>query len=268
MTPVLLTGASGYVGSRVARALDAGGVPWRALEGRLETIEPGALAAEVVIHCAGALRSRPEALATTNRAGTARLLAGLRRPARVVLLSTRSVYARDGARTIDEDTPPAPFDEYGRTKLAAEQLLRASDHRGVVLRVTGVFGHPDRDGVFLDRAVGMALDGRPIPVAEPDRPEDAVAVDWLAGAVVRAATSDVAEDRTLHLAGPVRPLSGIITALGRVVAAATGRAVRTVPLPLPASTKPLLDAGRAVEILDLPPHPDDEDVLAGKLRRG
>lgn len=266
MRPLLLTGASGYIGSRVARALDGANVPWRALGGRLAEIERSALDVDVVIHCAGALRSRPDALTSTNRDGTARMLAGLRRRARVVLLSTRSVYAQDGARTVDEAAPTAPFDEYGRSKLAAEDLLRGSVHRGIILRVTGVFGHPERDGVFLDHAVGMAMSGRPIPVADPDRPEDAVAVDWLAGAVVRAATTGDADAGTLHLAGPVRPLSGVVAALGRAVTATTGRPVGTVPLPLPPPTRPLLDARRATSVLGLPPHPEDEEVFAAKAR--
>lgn len=258
---LLLTGASGYIGSRVAAALDRDGIAWQPLRGRLEDLDPGTLAADVVIHCAGALRSRPAQLASANTLGTARLAAALRDPARIVFLSTRSVYPLNGHAVVDERVPPAPFDEYGRTKLAAEEALRRSRHQVVLLRVCGVFGHPERNGVFLDRAVDLALAGEAVPVASPDRLEDHVAVDWLADAVIRAAHTPDTRGRVLNVAGPARSLDGTLAALGRAVSAVTGRRMRSVPTPLPVPATPLLDAGRATDLLGLPPHPSDDDVF-------
>lgn len=267
---VLLTGAGGYIGSRVGRALDLAGVGWRPLEGRLEALEPGATRADLVLHCAGALRNRPDQQESANAIGTARLVASLRRPARVVFVSTRSVYPLEGHLPVDESTAPAPFDEYGRTKLAAEEALRSSTHEVAVLRVSGVFGHPERTGAFIDRAVDLALAGHPIPLAVPDRAEDHVAVDWLARAMVHAGTTEAAWGRVLNLGGPSRSLAGIVAALGRAVERATGRAIEVAPTPIPVPRTPLLDSGRAMSLLGLPPHPADEGTFSSMVahRRG
>jgi nucleoside-diphosphate-sugar epimerase len=264
---VLLTGASGYVGSRVAAALERHAIPWTALEGRLEAIAPRSLAVDCVIHCAGALRSRPSEFVNANELGTARLVTGLTAPARVVFVSSRSVYPRDGHVPIDERSPVGPFDAYGRSKLAAETVLRSSVHRVAILRVSTVFGHPDRDGVFLDRVVDDALDARPVPVARPDRLQDAVAVDWLAEAILQAAVHGSADGRVLNLAGPPRSLAGTVLALDHALRTLTGRTVTVVPTEIPVPEHPLLDSTRALATLDLPPHPEDAATYTTMLRR-
>ena len=262
---VLLTGADGYIGSRVAAALDRAAVGWSPLAGRLGDIAPRTLRADVVINCAGALRSRPDQLERANALGPQRLAAGLADAARIVHVSTRSVYPRDGHRPVDEDTRPAPFDAYGRSKLAGEEALRASPHRVAVLRVSGVFGHPARNGVFLDRAVDLVRAREPVPLADPDRPEDPVAVDWLAEALVVAALTGAADGRTLNLGGPIRPLSDIVAALGRASAEVTGQGMTVTPTPLPVPATPLLDSSRALTTLRLGAHPTDVAVFATML---
>jgi nucleoside-diphosphate-sugar epimerase len=254
---VLLTGAGGYVGSRVGALLTAQGISWRGLEGRLEELPPRSLEAASVIHCAGALRrretDRPGALEAANVEGTRRLCAGLCRPTRIVFVSSRSVYGLNGHQLVDEETSPAPFDAYGRSKLAAERVLRDSPHQVAVVRAAGVFGHPERPGIFLDHALDRAIAGRAIPLAEPDRLEDYVPVNWLAEVLAAAAITGKADGQVLHAAGPARRV-----------------ALEPVQLPVPETV--LLGGGALQACLALRPVPEDEAVfaamIAGRARAG
>jgi nucleoside-diphosphate-sugar epimerase len=273
---VLLTGAGGYVGSRVGALLTAQGISWRGLEGRLEELPPRSLEAASVIHCAGALRRRethrPGALEAANVEGTRRLCAGLCRPTRIVFVSSRSVYGLNGHQLVDEETSPAPFDAYGRSKLAAERVLRDSPHQVAVVRAAGVFGHPERPGIFLDHALDRAIAGRAIPLAEPDRLEDYVPVNWLAEVLAAAAITGKADGQVLHAAGPARSLHGVVAALGRAIEAGLGRRVALEPVQLPVPETVLLGGGALQACLALRPVPEDEAVfaamIAGRARAG
>jgi nucleoside-diphosphate-sugar epimerase len=83
----------------------------------------------------------------------------------VVYLSTTGVYGSAAGGEVDENTPPAPADEAGARRLAAETVVAswcaARSIRCVVLRVPGIYG-PHR--LPLDRLKG----GEPVL-----RPEDA-----------------------------------------------------------------------------------------------
>lgn len=243
MDAILLTGASGYLGSRVAAALRRAGRPFSCLEGRLEEIRPGSLPFGQVLHCAGALRARASALHTANVLGMERLLAGLPRGAGIIHPSSRSVYPRAGHRLVDESAPVAPWDGYGESKLAAEGLLRASGHPWVILRCAALFGHPDREGTFPDHALMAALAGRPVTLATPDREEDYLDVEVLAELMVRALGTGAHWGDTMHGAGPARPLSAMLTALARV--AGGGLSLRQQPMAVP--EHPLLDITRMAQ---------------------
>lgn len=259
---VLLTGSTGYLGSRVAARLDALGLPWRPLACRLEQLVPSSLVADSVIHCAGALRSRPDQLHAANAEGTQRLVAALAKPTRVVYVSSRSVYPHNGHRLADERSPVGPFDDYGRSKLEGEAALSASHHPFVILRASGIFGHPSRTGIFLDRALDLALAGQPVTLASPDRDEDYVDVDWLAALLVRAAVDGGLDGHTLNAGGPPRSLASTLSAMAEAVLAA-GRPAPTIQskeLPLPATV--LLDSSRLTALASPPPHPSDREIFS------
>lgn len=258
---VLLTGATGYVGSRVAVALEASGARWSPLGLRLEAIPPGSLACDVVIHCAGALRSRAGQEFRVNAAGTRSLLAGLARPARIVFLSTRSVYPLGGHVEVMEDAEARPFDAYGQSKLEAEQAILASGHRAVLLRSGGIFGHPTRSGTFPDHAMDRMLAGQGVDVAVPDRLEDYVDVEWLARILVEVATSEGADGQVLNVAGPARSLSGMLSSAAVVAAAMTGRRPVLRPREMPLPAYPLLGTRRLMGRVVPPVHPGDEEVF-------
>jgi dihydroflavonol-4-reductase len=168
---VLVTGATGFVGSHLVASLRARGERVRALlqpdsgaavlEAAGVEIERGdvrdpAAAARAVSGCARVFHlaalteaKRPSAaqLEAVNAGGTANLARAAAEAGvgRFVLASSVGVYGRTTVRgAIDEDTPPRPDSAYGASKLAAERAARgASGHQGlplVVARLTAVLG--------------------------------------------------------------------------------------------------------------------------------
>ncbi len=210
---VLVTGASGFVGSRVVEQLTlAGHLHVRAGYHRAaraariarlgvelvatDLLDPQSLRAalegcDAVVHCAygteGAMR---ETRAVTVR-GTA-TLAALARSAgvrRFVHLSSVAVWGF-GARppSIDETLPPSPGRHaYASAKAAAEDALSAEAARGlpvVVLRPTNVFGPHSR---FFTVALIEALRaGGPALIGDGRTPANTVYVDNLVAAVIAA----------------------------------------------------------------------------------
>ena len=224
-SPILLTGAQGYLGSAVAAWLDHLHLDWIPLVGRLEQLAPASLSQAVVIHCAGALRHRPDAWQVSNVVGMERLLAALRGPARMVMVSSRSVYGPVPLGTqLSEDAPLAPRDGYGASKLAAENLLRDSPHRGISARLTTLFGQAPRGDCRSLPNVAMQTFHRQgvVRLVRQD-----VAVDYLSVAdaarllVELALRPDIAVP-VLNLAGPPRSLHGLIETMADVHAGASG----------------------------------------------
>ena len=100
-------------------------------------------------HLGGDYRGSPAELQATFVDGTARLLEAVEPDARLVLLSSTSVYGWDQAWPADHATPPQPSSAYGRAKLAAEDLVRARlTGSSVVARSTIVYGQGDADGML------------------------------------------------------------------------------------------------------------------------
>ena len=266
---IVLTGSTGYLGSRVAARLDLLGLPWRTLSQRLGHLKPRSVSADCVIHCAGALRNRPDQLHAANAEGTRRLVASLSRSARIVYVSTRSVYPRNGQQLVDERAPVGPFDEYGRSKLEGEVAVVESGHPFAILRSSGIFGHPARSGIFLDRALDLALDGKPVTLASPDRDEDYVFVDWLAEMLVSAAVEGSLDGQVLNAGGPPRSLASTLSAMAEAVVRAgfAMPVIESKQLPLP--TTALVNSARLASLCCVSPHPSDGDVydrmIAGRI---
>lgn len=138
---LLLTGATGYLGSAVAQELQRRELPWEPLTTRLHEIRAKSLDCTHVIHCAGARRDRANDIGSSNAHGTQQLLAGLTAPARIIFASSRSVYAPSCSdRALTENAPLGPQDEYGVSKLDAEASLRKSTHDFVICRLTTLYG--------------------------------------------------------------------------------------------------------------------------------
>jgi nucleoside-diphosphate-sugar epimerase len=165
---ILVTGATGKVGSRLAKRLAQRGDQVRALvrdparaadlrEARIEIargdlLDTDSLAAAVrgvdaVVHCAAFFRgATPEQAQEVNDLGTQHLATAARAASvkRFLFTSTGLVYGPKGGLFACEDDPCAPAAAYPVSKLAAERFLLALDGLDVrVLRLPFVYGDGD-----------------------------------------------------------------------------------------------------------------------------
>ena len=142
---VALTGASGFVGGRLAARLVERGHRVRALTrskarapagcaaigGNLEAPIPAAFlqGAELLIHCAAELRDEAR-MNAVNVEGTGRLVDAARGVVRRwVQLSSIGVYGAQRTGEIDESSPPRPVNPYERRKPESDQLVAAAASR-------------------------------------------------------------------------------------------------------------------------------------------
>jgi UDP-glucose 4-epimerase len=165
---ILVTGATGKVGSRLAKRLARRGDHVRALvrdparatdlrEAGIELavgdlLEVNSLAAaargiDAVIHCAAFFRgATPEQAHAVNDLGTQHIAQAARAAAvrRFIFTSTGLVYGPCGGRLAQEDAPCSPTAAYPVSKLAAERFLLALEGLDVhVLRLPFVYGDGD-----------------------------------------------------------------------------------------------------------------------------
>ncbi|WP_226583970.1 NAD-dependent epimerase/dehydratase family protein [Acuticoccus sediminis] len=161
---VLVTGATGLVGSRLLPRLVAAGVPCRAIVRAGKALPPGVTAVEsdlldpaslaeavtgasAIVHLAAVFRTPDTDLIwTVNLEGTRNLIAAASAhapEARFIMASTSHVYGTDGTHPGREDDAANPAHAYPASKLAAEALLRASGLTWSILRFSFVYGEGD-----------------------------------------------------------------------------------------------------------------------------
>lgn len=252
-TPVLITGATGFVGSHLVEALASRGVRIRALVretsdvsllrahgaelvlGSLEdrgTLERAVDGVEAVFHLAALTYARTEdELVRVNGAGTRALvdavLAARSRPRRFVYLSSLAAAGPsvDG-RPVHAGESPRPLTAYGRAKLEGERacLDAGAEIGAVALRAPAVYGPRDREMLRFFRYAARGI--LPLP-AGPERPVQLVHARDLAEALVRVASGGVATG-VYHVAEPrVYTWTEVAGYFGRAV----GRRVRPVRVP-------------------------------------
>ena len=252
---VLVTGASGFVGTALCAALPRHGFRVRrALRGAAhsgDAIGVGSIDAltdwtaalagvDVVVHLAArthdVLDPTPQRLddyRRVNVAGTRRLAeqaaaAGVRRFVFMSSVKVNGESTRD--RPFRESDVPDPQDAYGITKLEAEQVLAELSRHGtieiVVLRPPLVYGAGVK-GNFL-RLTGLLARGVPLPLASVRNRRSLIYVGNLVEAIVTALRSAQAAGRT-YLVSDGEALS--TPDLLRRLARALGRDARLLPCP-------------------------------------
>ncbi len=251
---VLLTGASGFVGSHILDALQAAGVQTSVLLratssrqwisphlGAVElltgaitdpsTLQPALEGITHVIHCAGSTRAvRGVEFFEHNATGTGNLVQALNARAgqlqRLVHISSLAVAGPATAeRPAREEDPPRPVSDYGRSKLKAEMAVR--DRCRVpftILRPPAVYGPRDRGFLPMFQAVKRHL----LPRPSASQALSLVYVKDLAQAVLACLGAPSAAAKTYFVAHPE-----VVT--GRVMAAYIAKLLNqwTVPCPLP-----------------------------------
>lgn len=186
---VLVTGASGFVGSAIVRELLARGhdvrlalrrpepaaafgasVPVQIIGDLAQQIEWSPLleGVDAVVHAAGmahAGRSVPaKRLFAINADATGALARAARRAgAHIIYVSSvRAVAGTFSDETIAEDHNPRPTDDYGRSKLQGELAVAASGAAGAILRPPLVHGaHVKGNLALLARAAASPF---PLPL--------------------------------------------------------------------------------------------------------
>ena len=249
---VCVTGGTGFVGAHLVKALRARGdsvtclvrrptlaeqLGWgdavRLVRGGLE--DSGALrdactGADVVYHVAGKIAARDAAdFMATNRDGTANVLEAAIEchVGRFVFVSSLAVAGpTTPGHPIDESRPPAPVTDYGRSKLAAEVLVRAMPIEWTIVRPPVVYGEWDKGTLTIFRLAKRGL----VPVFGDGSQElSVIHAEDLARALIAAATAAAAARRIYFAAHPT-------TTTSRGLALAAGQALGTRPrvLPVPA----------------------------------
>jgi len=271
---VLLTGATGFVGSHIAKAfveagydvrcgvrstsntrvLDGLAVEFVPLDlGRGGEIEAKVVAdAEIVVHAAGITRARRENEYHTVNAEATRRLAAAAAAAGVRRFVLISSLAARGPDAVSRDGLDRPVSAYGRSKLAAEMRLREYSNQleTVALRPAAVYGPRDTDFLPL---IKVASAGWLVIPNDALRLQPVYAED-VASAALAAARSP-AGFGPFPVAEPGRyTWREVADGLGQ----ALGRPVRTVRLP----ASVVVSAGRLAGLASR--LPGVEPVLDGR----
>lgn len=278
----LVTGASGFIGSHLVEAL----VPrdWRVrclvrrssrlkwiptddvtlINGEIETpgedLERAVRNVSVVFHLAGLTSAaHNEAYSAVNVEGTRNVVEAMLRAAPEALLVFCSSLSAGGparrGRPVNETDEPAPVSAYGRSKLAAEVVVRDSGLEHLIVRPPAVYGPRDTD---ILAAFRLASFGLALRVAPAGQRLSMVHAEDLARGLVRAAE---AEGRGLYYLtdGMVHTWESVMTQIARAV----GKKPRVIAVPaaiadavsrmermrgIMSGSKPLLTPDRALEL--------------------
>jgi dihydroflavonol-4-reductase len=256
---LLLTGGTGFIGSRLAlearkRQMDVavtGMIKHDADHARVAelqragvTVQTGQLqdpefarqvvaGRDTVIHLAAAQHESgvPDSyFEAVNVTGTDCLLAASREAGvrRFVYGSTIGVYGSAAQGTLDESSPPNPDNVYGRTKLAAERVVRekAGEIETCIVRISETYGPGDFRLLKLFRAIDR---GKFLMIGSGENRRQVMHVDDLVRALLIVAAHAAAVGETFVLPG-----EEVLTTrqMVDVIAAVLGRSVPRVRLPM------------------------------------
>ncbi|MGH1465355.1 MAG: NAD-dependent epimerase/dehydratase family protein [Cognatishimia sp.] len=246
---IVVTGASGFIGTHVMHALAQTGEypvglcrkPTKGLVHGFDLTDLGDMSqvlagAKAVVHCAARVHTKEDpktALADhrrANRDATADLLRQAEKAgvAHFVFMSTVAVYGLQKSNEIIAlNHPTDPNTPYGQAKLEAEEILQQSPLRTTILRVPLVYG-PQAPGNW--RKLMKLCDSRyPLPFDFAGNRRSMIAVQNLADLIRHAVQSDAGPDLLLATDHDDLGTTRIATQLRK----ALGRPRRLFPAPKP-----------------------------------
>lgn len=222
---IALTGATGFIGRHLLRALSERGYRVRVLLRRPVEVPEGASGAVVgdlarpmnmaaalsgvdaVVHSAGlahAMSGAPEDDFRNSNTEATRTLAEAAQRARVgrfvFLSSIRAQVGSSAPAPVSEADAPAPTDPYGRSKLAAEEALAETGLDWVALRPVLVYGAGVKGNMAA--LLKLARTPYPLPLASLTGRRSLVSVESLAVAVATALDAPGPLKRPLVVADP------------------------------------------------------------------
>lgn len=243
---VFCSGATGYIGGAILRALAAEGITGigglRALAPLPCGVTPfitGDLSnpglrlppVEVVIHAAGLGHKRRVSAKTWRRANleAAVNLARAARAAgasRFILISTAHIHGRAHTRAVSDTTPPNPQGAYAESKLQAEHETAAAFGPGLsIIRPVAVIGPGCPGNITL--LLNLLARGIPLPFAAIANQRSFIHRDDLARIVLAVLRSPAPPESVLAAHPEAISTPGLIAAL----AAGLGVADKSFPCP-------------------------------------
>ena len=282
--PILVTGASGFVGSHLVEELLAQGHRVRCMVRRSSDLSyirdlPVALAygdvldedsvreaskgISAVCHCAALSRALDEGtFMRVNAEGTARLAAASLElnPNLSRFLYVSSVSAagpsRDADDHVDEARRPDPITWYGKSKLAAEQALLDMDSQLplTIVRPAPVFGPRDKDFLTYFELVNRRLS---LKLGRRERRLSLIYVRDLARLATLALHSEVARGNIYNAS----TLSTSYTEFSDAIAHALDRATLNITLPEAVLTPMSLWARAQARITGRPPLLNEQRII-------
>ena len=197
---IAVTGATGFIGTHLVRALSSRGHRVIAITRRpARELSPGVRQkvmedlngpvdwmallenADVVIHLAGIAHAGGEVPAAVynqvNHLGTAGLAEAVNRlRARLIFVSSVAAQVAPCAdRIVTERDPAAPTSSYGRSKREAERAIMAANGRYIILRPTLVYGADVKAN--MAKLVQLAKLPLPLPFASIDNRRSLLGID-------------------------------------------------------------------------------------------